>query len=227
MTVSTSTPATSATRSGPFRPAALTGAGFVAAVLVGNTLTGSTGGGGGALGELTAWAGSPAAAAGLVAELVGFVLLLGFVPVLSRAGRGEGDAAAVAVVAGGVAAAVKLGSGALLLGALHGRDALDEASASALLAANDAAFVLFWIGFGLFVAAGARGLAATGAVGGVLGVGGQVLGSLTLVAGVAGAVVPALAVPIPFLLTLVWTVVVSVRLTIGTGRPEFGASRGA
>ena len=224
MTVSTSTPTASPTRPGRRNPAALSGAGFVAAVLVGNTLTESAGGRG-ALGELAAWAASPTAAAGLVAELVGFVLLLGFVPLLARSGRG--DSAAVAAVAGGVAAAVKLGSGALLLGALHGRDDLDESAASALLAANGAAFVLFWIGFGLFVAAAARGLAAAGAVGRTLAVGGQVLGSLTVVAGVAGAVVPALAVPIPFLLTLVWTVAVSLRLAVGTSRPEFGPSRGA
>jgi len=224
MTVSTPIPATPATRRTRHSPAVLAGAGFVGAVLLGNSLTESVSGGG-PLEELAAWAESPVVAAGLVLELSAFLLLLVFVPALARAGRGE--PAAVAMLAGGVAAAVKLGSGALLLGALHGRSTLDDAAAAGLVAANGAAFVLFWIGFGLFVAAGARGLAAAGAVGRVLGGSGQLLGALSMLCGVIGSVVPPLAVPIPFLLSLVWTLVVSVRLGVGRGRPEFGGGPSA
>jgi hypothetical protein len=129
-------------------------------------------------------------------------------------------AASVVAVAAAVMVAVKLGSGADLLAALHEREQLDEVTASALVASNDASFVLFWLPYGVFVAAAALALSATGLVGPALRWSGIALGGLAVVLGVLGSVVPALAVPIPFLLALVWLAAVSVRLAVAApGRP--------
>lgn len=197
----------------PRRLAALTGAAFVVAVLTGNSLTESVSGEG-VLGDLGALAASTAARSGLVLELVAFVLLLCFVGSLAGSAR-RSAAAGVMAVAGTTMVAVKLGSAAAVLAALHTRDELDEVTATALVEENGAAFVLFWIPFGLFVAAAARVLGEAGHVGRVLGHAGLVLGSLGTVAGVLGAVWPSYAVPIPFLLSLIWVIAVSVRLAVG------------
>lgn len=201
-----------ATRAGT-RAGSLTGAGFVAAVLVGNSLTESAAGTG-VLGDLEAVANSTAARIGLALELVGFVLLLVFVAgVVARAARGT--AAHVALLAGGAAVAVKVASAAAVLGALQRRADLDEAAATALVATNDAAFTLFWMGYGVFAVASASAL--SGVVGDGLRWSGTVLGSLTVAAGVLGSVTGA-AVPIPFLLTLLWTVALSVVLAVRGAR---------
>lgn len=197
----------------PPRLAALTGAAFVVAVLTGNSLTESVSGEG-VLGDLGALAASTAARSGLVVELVAFVLLLCFVGSLAGSVR-RSAAAGVMAVAGTAMVAVKLGSAAAVLAALHTRDELDEVTATALVEENGAAFVLFWIPFGLFVAAAARVLGEAGHVGRVLGYAGLVLGTVGTVSGVLGAVWPSYAVPIPFLLSLIWVVAVSVRLAVG------------
>jgi hypothetical protein len=190
------------------RAGMLTGLGFVLCVLVGNTLT-EGGAPTGPLGRLETLAQSTSAQLGLVVELAGFVLLLCFVAQIGFRCR-PGVGGTTALVAGAVALAVKLGSASATLGAVRERDRLDDATAAALLAVNDAAFVLFMIGFGVFLAAAAvslpvgRGWAWSGAL----------LGTLTCAVGVVGAVFPAAAVPVPFLLGLLWTAAIAVRLTL-------------
>lgn len=192
----------------------LAGTGFVAAVLAGNSLTESVSGSG-TLGHLAAQAGSTTARTGLALELIGFVLLLVFVAeAVSRSV--SSTASRTALLAGGAAVAVKLASGAAVLGALHRRAELDEAAATALVATNDAAFVLFWLGYGVFATAIAVALAASGVIGRALRWSGILLGTLTVASGVLGSVTGS-AVPIPFLLTLLWTAALGVRLTARIG----------
>ncbi len=207
----TTTPPSDVQRSPGHRLWPLTGLAFVLCILLGNSLT-EAGNPGGALGRLDTLAESASAQLGLALELAGFVLLLGFVAtVVTRCRPGVGSA--TAAIAGSVALAVKLGSASATLGAVRERDQLDEATAAAFLAVNDAAFVLFMIGFGLFVASAATALP--------LGRGwrgpGLLLGSLTVVVGVVGSVVPAAAVPVPFLLGLLWSAALGVRLV---ARPD-------
>jgi hypothetical protein len=185
---------------------ALSGAGFVACALVGNTLTESAGG-------VVAASASTAARLGLALELVGFVLLLVFVGWLGSAVLGRSGASMAgyaAVTAGGVLVAVKLGSGADLLAAWHQHGALDKTAVEALVAANGEAFVLSWLPMGVLVAAAAVALAGVGLVGRVMQVSGVVVGGLTVGFGILGSVLPAAGVPIPFLLCLVWLVAVGV-----------------
>lgn len=216
MSTTTTAPATPPATTIGWRPGALAGLGFVVAVLAGNSLTESAAGNG-ALADLTALSSSTAARLGLGLELLAFVLLLGFAAeVAARSARGA--AVHLSVLAAAVMVAVKLGSGAAVLGAVHDPGPLDQASADLLVDANGAAFVLSWLGFGGFVAAGAVALAAGGAVGRVLRGLGLGLGVLTVAAGIVGSVVPAAAVPIPFLLALLWTGVVSARLSVPARR---------
>lgn len=184
------------------RAPALAGAGFVVCALLGNSLTEST--------TVAQAADSTSAVTGLAVELLGFVLLLVFVGWLATTAR-AGLAGSTAAIAGGVLVAVKLGSGGALLAAWHEHEQLDGSAVDALLAVNDAAFVLAWLPFGVLIVSAAIALSDAGIAGPVLRVIGLVVGSLTVALGIAGAAVPAAAVPIPFLLCLVWLVAVGVR----------------
>lgn len=182
----------------------LTGAGFVACALAGNSLTESVSG-------VAAAASSTAARLGLALELSGLLLLIGFVAWLGSVllrGPAISQAAYAAVLAGGVLIALKLGSGADLLAAWHHHDTLDRSTVAGLVAANDEAFVLSWLPMGVLVAAGSVALARVGMAGPVLRVTGVVAGSLTVAFGVLGSVMPGAAVPLPFLACLVWLVAV-------------------
>ena len=185
----------------PTRWTALTGAGFVVCALAGNGLAGSL--------DLTKTERPVAAQLGLGMEVAGLGLLVLFIAwVCSVAGRGL--AGTTAATAGAVMVAVKLGSGTALLAAWHDED-LGRASVDALVAVNDAAFVLAWLPFGLLVAATAVTLSQARRVGRSLRTTGLVLGGLTAALGVVGAVAPGAAVPVPFLLSLVWLLAASIR----------------
>lgn len=190
---------------------------FVASALVGNSLTESVAGDGD-LATLGLKATSLAVRAGLALELVGLVLLaacVGWLGSLVLRSGGATMAATTMLVTGTAAVTVKLSSGADLLAGLLAHDRIDEATAAALVASNGVAFELLWVVYGVFVASAGVALAASGLVGRAWRAAALVLGVLTTACGVAGAVEPALAVPIPFLLSLVWLVGVAGRLLVG------------
>jgi hypothetical protein len=98
------------------------------------------------------------------------------------------------------------------------RDQISPQIARALLDMDTAAFVTTWLPFGIFVAfASAAGLQ-TGVLGRVLGWGGVVVGTVTvLVTAVTGVHVLS-AIFVPFLLCLVWELLVSLRLGLARTR---------
>lgn len=198
--------------------AATTGPFFVACALVGNSLTESVAGET-ELATLGLKAASLQVRTGLALELLGLVLLLVCVgwlgSIVLRAG-GATLSATTMLVAGAAAISVKLSSGSDVLAGLLAHDELDEAAAVALVASNGVAFELFWVVYGVFVASAGTALAAAGLVGRAWRAVAVALGLLTTACGVAGAVEPALAVPIPFLLSLVWLLGVAARLLAGT-----------
>lgn len=202
--------------------AAATGPFFVASALAGNSLTESAAGDT-ELATLGLKAASLQVRAGLALELLGLVLLLVCVAWLGSVVLQAGGAtlpATTMLVAGAVAVSVKLSSGSDALAGLLAHDELDEAAAVALAASNGVAFELFWVVYGVFVASAGTALAAAGLVGRAWRATAVLLGLITTACGVAGAVEPALAVPIPFLLSLVWLGGVAVRLLVGaTGEP--------
>ena len=218
------------------RIGAVTGAVFVALIMVGNQM--ASGGsadsahptGEQVLRDVAHQASSATFTAGFVLEGLGFaafIVFLGYLAdVLRRrvSGRGPGGiAAGAAIVSGAVMLAVKLGSAAPL-GAL----AIDHGHISPQLAQvlNDmsgVAFVISWLPFAIFVAAAAAGLHRAALVGRPTAYSGLALGAAGVALSIAGVHDPLGANPLAFLLGLAWLLAVSVRLAI---RPGTGASTG-
>ncbi len=200
------------------RLAVVTGPAFVVLVLVGNSLTESVvDPNASTLDRLAAQAVSTTVHVGLAAELLAFSCLAVFVAalhtLLGRSGAAS-TAANLATVAGTVMIAVKLGSGAAYLAALSEHERLSEEAATALLASNGAAFMLCWLPWGLFVGACAVALHGTGLVGRVSLVTGVAAGGLAVAATLSGVTTPDDANPMPFLLGLVWVLVVGARFVV-------------
>lgn len=195
------------------------GAAFVAAILVGNGLTEDgtePQGDAELLADLARRATEAGPRTGLALELVGFAL---FVVFLGRLGaltaRSPGDGfGRVAVLAGAVMLGVKLATGSAALAAVAARDEVSAAVARGLLTVGDVGFVLSMLPFAVFTAATALALQAAGLVGRPTATVGAVLGVLTLGSAVAGATDVEGAFVLPFVLSLFWLAVVSVRRTV-------------
>lgn len=193
------------------------GAAFVICMLAGNAMTESVVGTdqspAGTAADLAAQAASGVARAGFVIELVGLLLLVWFavtVAVMGWRRSGPGTLPALVAGAGLLVAAVKLGSVAPFLAALVAEELPDEVR-HALVEMNGAAFVLTWLPFAVLVGGAAVVLHRAGRVGRVLAWSGLALAGLGLVAGLVGFTSPATAVPVPFLLSLLWTLAASIR----------------
>lgn len=126
---------------------------------------------------------------------------------------------AVAAVAGATVLGVKLASAAPFVVARAGAETLEPALLRALVDMNDVAFVVSWLPYAVFVGALAVGARQAGLTGAVLARTGVALAALGLVAAVLGLREPASALPVPFLLSLLWTVALSVRLGRGCAVP--------
>jgi len=203
------------------RMAPACGAAFVALTLAGNSLTDSATDAGAApsarsaADDLAAYADSGAARLGFALEVVALLALLVFAAhAAARIGERSPLASRLALVAGAVLAAVKLGSGAALLGGIAHRKVLSPDAQLALVASNDAAFVLCWVPMALLVGSLAVGLRSASVVGPPTAGVGLALAVLTLLAALTGLDDVTSAVPVPFLLSLVALAVVSVRLVL-------------
>lgn len=200
------------------RLGAAAGAVFVVCILAGNSMTESVVGTdespAGTAADLVAQAASGVARAGLALELLGLLLLVWFAAALTAVGwRRSGAATLPLLVAGAglLVAAVKLGSAAPYLAALAA-DGLSDEVRHALVETNGAAFVLTWLPFAVLVGSTAVLLLRTGLAGRVLAGTGLALAGLGVAAALVGFTSPASAVPVPFLLSLLWTLAVSVRV---------------
>ena len=194
------------------------GAAFVACILAGNSMTESVVGTdespAGTAADLVAQAASGVARAGLALELVGLLLLVWFAPAVAAVGwrrSGAGTLPLLVAGAGLLVAAVKLGSAAPYLAALAA-DGLSDEVRHALVETNGAAFVLTWLPYAVLVGSAAVVLLRAGLVGRVLAGLGLALSGLGLAAALVGFTSPATAVPVPFLLSLLWTLAASVRV---------------
>ena len=202
------------------RLAAASGAGFVAAAIIGNAM--ETSGIRGTLLDHLRAGRSPVQATGLVLELVGFALSLVFLGYLYRVQREAeapgGWAASAAFGAGLVATAIKLGSASAVVAAYYRADALSPELARTLDDLNGGAFVVSGFAYGLFVALAAGSALGSRGLPRWLAIGGLVAGVLATAAGVAGVLDPAGFVAVPFMLCLVWILVTGIVLTVR--RPE-------
>jgi len=215
------------------RIGASTGALFVGLILVGNQMNvagtdqSAHPSGAKVLQGAVHQAGSSSAKIGLVLEVLGFVAFIAFLGYLAdvwrrRNGSSHGEsslAPGAAIVAGITMLAVKLGSGAPMLALYVDRKTLSPEVAQVLNDFGTAAFVISWLPFAVFVAAAAFALRRASLIGRPT----TYIGALLGIAGVALAVVgitnPINGNPIAFMLGLVWTLVVSVRLAVTAGSP--------
>jgi hypothetical protein len=211
------------------RLTAASGAVFVVLIIIGNSIGTSSDShaahptGQEVLRDATRAAHSSQAHLGFVLELLAFVAQMVWIGFLAtratRTRRPEGEdrarlALGVALAAGCVELAVKLGSGAPMLALTLDRDHLSPELAQVLNDMNGASFVISWLPFAVFVAAAARGLNLCGLVGRPTAAIGLVVGAVGVPLAVLGTSDIAAANPVGFLLALLWTLVVSVRLAV-------------
>jgi hypothetical protein len=204
------------------RCGALTGAAYVVLVMAGNTMstdlspgphpahpTGQQD-----IAGLRWLAGSTSGQVGVTLELLGFAALMLFTGYLCTRVRTAGWLAAAALAGGVIAIAVKLASAAPMFAAYVLRDGISPETARVLTDMGGAAFVVVWLPTGVFVACAAGAALATRTLGRTLGWGGVIVGSgAVIVTAVTGVHVLA-ANALPFLLCLLWILLVSVRLAV-------------
>lgn len=214
------------------RPAAACGAAFVLFALAGNSLTESAVDpdaeldGPQARADLTAYADSTAVHLGIALEILGLLALAVFASFVAARTVRHAPVAAIAVAVGATSlVAIKLGSGAALLAGIAEHDLITDDVALGLVLVNGAAFVLGWLPMALLVAALAVGLRAAGVVGAPTAAAGLLLAGLGLAAALAAVRDVGSGLPVPFLLSLLWLAVVSVRLVLRPDGDE-AASRG-
>jgi hypothetical protein len=159
-------------------------------------------------------AGSTSGQVGVMLELLGFAALMLFVGYLGTRVRAGGWLAAAALAGGVIAVAVKLASGAPMFAAYVLRDGISPQMARVLTDMGSAAFVVDWLPTGVFVACAAGAALAARTLGRTLGWGGVVVGSGTVIVTAVTGVHVLTANAVPFLLCLLWILLVSVRLAV-------------
>ena len=219
--------------SGTDRPAwqdrvgALSGAAYVLLILVGNQLAEGSGSsthqtGAQVLAHVGKQADSASAQIGMTMEILGFVGFALFVPWLYAALRraGAGWPAAVALVGGTTTLAVKIGSGATALTLITDRGRVDPQTAMVLNDLNGAAFVITFITFGIFLLGAGLALLESRLVGRFAAWSAVALGVAGILLTLVTQADPINSNPIPFLLGLLWILVVSVRLAVRAPRVD-------
>jgi hypothetical protein len=199
---------------------AATGAVYVLAMVAGNALTqgGNTTGDDSAALAALRHGRSTAQSVGAVLGPLGLFALVLFIGhlyrVLRTAERPSARAATVALGAGLVMAAVDVASAIPSVAAVLGSRGLTPSLLGLLHTLNDAGFVISGYLYGIFVAVAAASAFRSRVLPRWLTGGGLAVGSLAVVAGLAGIVDPTGYVPVPFLLCLVWVLSTSLVLAV-------------
>jgi len=159
---------------------------------------------------------------GVALEVLGFVAFAFFaawlVAYLRRSELGGGSLAGTAGIAAAVTLAIKLGSAAPVIAAHQRSGVLTADLARTLEDLNGGAFVISGLTFAVFVLAAAASAVSGGSLPSWLGWFGVVVGVAGLVTPIIGIIDPADYIPVPFMLGVQWTLVVSVLLTIRVAR---------
>jgi hypothetical protein len=165
---------------------------------------------------------------GVTMEVLGFAVFLVFLGylyrLLRRAEGAEGWGAAVALGAGLVTSAVKLGSATAMLASEAHPGQLTPDLARTLNDIGSGGFVISGYLYGIFTLAAAGSALASRALPRWLTISGLVAGVLTVAAGTAGILDPIGYVPVPFLLCLAWVLVTSIVLAVRGRRPVDAAA---
>jgi hypothetical protein len=166
----------------------------------------------------------PSAQAGVGLELLSLTLAIVFIAYLSWRVRAAGWLAVAALAGGVTEIAVKLASASPMLAAYILRDDLSPQTARVLVDINGAAFVVMWLPAGLFVASAAAAGLFTRTVGRVLGWGGILAGGSCILVTAATGVNVLSAVFVPWILCMLWVLLVSLRLGFARSRAELPTS---
>ena len=210
------------------------GPAYVVAILVGNGLSSAGGSGKTDAAHDLADLQRPQSFAnhlGLSLEILGFVALFFFLAAFYRVQRRaegpDGWLALTAYGAGIAGLAVKVGSAAPLAAALYRKHDIDATTARTLIDINGGAFVVDGLLVAVFVLAAGLSFRVSGMMSG-----GFVWPAV--VVGVVGLVTPIVGIqnmdhyaPIPFLLCLVWILVVGAVLAVRAGRETPAATAGS
>jgi hypothetical protein len=199
---------------------AFTGAVYVVLVIAGNSLSTDNSPGPHSthptgqqdIASLHWLAGSTSAQVGITLELLGFAAWMLFVGYLSTRVRAGGWLASAALTGGVVSIAVKLGSAAPMFAGYILRNDLSPETARVLSDMNGVAFVVDWLPTGVFVACAAAAALQARTLGRILGWGGVLVGTVSVIATAITGVHVLSGNPLPFLLCLLWILLVSVRL---------------
>jgi hypothetical protein len=198
---------------------ALTGAAYVVLVIIGNTLSSNSPGphpdhptGLQDIADARWIAGSTSAQVGITLELLSFAAWMLFIGYLFTRLHSAGWLAGGALVGGVVSVAVKLASAAPMIVGFTLRDDISPDSARVLTELNGAAFVVDWLPVGLFVACAAAAALRIGALGRVLGWAGVASGSVAVVTTAVLGLTAESGNALPFMLCLLWMLLVSFRL---------------
>ena len=198
----------------PARLAAASGAFYVVAIMVGPAMAEAD--------EINL------ARAGYMLGVLGFtafVVFVGFMHRVLRLAEGpDGWVATVALGAGLLHSAVRFEAQAPRMVEAHRGDALSPELARTLVDLNSMAFVVTGLLLGLYAVSAGWVCVAHRLLPRWLGWFGLVSGVLAVAAGIVGMVDPDLYIPLPFLAGLVWTLVVSILLTVRPRRLEQAAT---
>lgn len=213
------------------RIGASAGAAFVLLIVVGNQLntagTDQSGHASGAqvLKDAAHQASSSLATFGTVLEILGFVAFIGFLGyVLDAFGRRPDAvrgsfAGGAAIIAGATMLAIKLGSGVPLGVLFLDRKHLSPQLAQLLNDFGNVAFIVCQLPYAVFVFGLAVALHQRGRVGKPTAYLGEFIGVAGVVLTLLAFNDPTNANPTAFMLGLVWTLVISVRLAVRPGSP--------
>ena len=196
------------------------GAAYVLLVLVGNQMASgsSTDPHPSGAKDLADFTTTPTAAQaiGFTLEIIGFLAFVPFLAWLVHALRQRGGPAPwLAGAAGGfglLLLAVKMSSAMPIMAGQLDHAQLSPTMARVLTDMNGAAFVFTFLPFGMFLALTGAAFLTTGFLGRVAGWSGVVIGGLTVLATVITQADPINTNVMPFLLGLVWLLVIGIRL---------------
>ncbi len=208
------------------RIGAACGAAYILLVLVGNQMSSgsSTDPHPSGAKDLAAFTAAPTVAqtVGLTLELLGFLAFVPFLGWLVHALRQRGGPAPwLGSAAGGfglILLAVKLSSAMPVLAGQLDHSELTPTLARVLTDMNGAAFVVTFLPYGMFLAMTGAAFLATGFLGRVAGWSGVVIGGLIVLATLVTQADPISTNVMPFLVGLLWLLVIGIRLAVGGPR---------